>query len=177
MEIRNTRADDTNAAPVRIDLTRQSRESIRTRQPIPPEPEVPGESDDAETGAQQVKEARDAYREQRQRRLANVRANHTANHPRDYAAEVTAAREAYRTRMEEIYAQRQENTHPPAAPALSSDRVDLSSASKQLAKLDSVEADELRSSRVAQLKAMYAQNLLPDEDLIARAAYRLLDRE
>jgi hypothetical protein len=155
-----------------LELTRKSRELIESRQPLNEPIDEATQERDPRTAAQSVKEARDAYREQRQIRIANARAHYTANHAKQFLAQVENARNVYEARMEKVEARRYANTHPTA----SIDSLDLSSAGQGLAELDSLDSEQ-RADRLAQLRELYQRGQLTNADLIARAAYRMLGGE
>lgn len=163
-------------SPLQYDLTRPNREAIKQRHPLEKPVEAsadPAAQLDPEAGADAVREARDAYREQRQNRISNARAHYTeVNAPR-FAQQVTNARNEYRARLDE----RAKNTSVPPDGA---DRVDISQTSKRLVDraLEVAQSnDTTRSERLAELKSLHEQGRLNSEELIARAAHRMLDRE
>lgn len=172
MDIRKAQSQP---SPLRYDLTRPNRESIQQRQPIDKPVETSADpAVDPEAAAKAVREARDAYREQRQTRISNARAHYTeVNAPR-FSQQVTNARNEYRAKLDE----RAKNTTAPQADG--ADRVDISPVSKRLVDraLQVAQSNEgTRSERLAELKALHDQGRLDTDELIARAAHRMLGGE
>jgi anti-sigma28 factor (negative regulator of flagellin synthesis) len=171
MDIR--RNDSSQPNPLRYDLTRPNRESIKERQPL----DQPVKTDanpslDPETLAKHVRAARDAYRDQRQVRIANARAEYTERTAPRRAQQVFERRETYRAELKE----RAQN----AAGAQSSDSLDISGDAKQLvdrALSIAGEADTSRAERLSEIKARFEQGRLSTDELIARAAHRMLGGE
>jgi len=159
-------------SPLRFDLTKPNRDVVKERQPI--DQPVKTDADptiDLEAAAKDVREARDAYRNQRQTRIANARQHYTATHADQFASEVTDARNAYRAKLDE----RVKNTQPPTTSG--GDSVDISNVSKQMVDRATAIARELTPStqeRIAELKALHSEGRLNSDDLIARAAHRML---
>lgn len=172
MDIRKAQSQPTS---LRYDLTRPNRESIQQRQPLDKPVETSADPAlDPEQAAKAVREARDAYREQRQTRISNARAHYTeVNAPR-FEQQVTNARNEYRVQLDE----RAKNTSGPQAEG--ADRLDISQVSKRLVDraLEISQSNEsTRSERLAELKSLHDQGRLDTDELIARAAHRMLGGE
>jgi hypothetical protein len=173
MEI--SRNAQSQPSPLRFDPTRPAREAIKERQPL----SEPVKSDaqpavDPEQAAKEVKEARDAHREARQTRIANARAHYTDKNAPRFAQQVTNARNEYRAKLDE----RAQNAQGPSS--ASNDQIEISVESKKLVDRAfevSRNSDEVRTQRLAELKELHQQGRLNADELIARAAHRMLAGE
>ncbi len=173
MEI--SRNSQSQSNPLRFDPTRPARESIKDRQPL----SEPVKSDaqpavDPEQAAKQVKEARDAHRDARQTRIANARAHYTEKNAPRFAQQVTNARNEYRAELDK----RAKNTQGPGS--ASNDQIEISAESKKLvdrALSMARTSDDARAERLAELKELHQQGRLNADELIARAAHRMLAGE
>lgn len=170
MEIRKAQSQP---SPLRYDLTKPNRETIEQRQPLDKPIETSADpAVDPEAAAKAVREARDAYREQRQTRIANAREARTDKLAPRFAQQVTAARNDYRAALD----QRIKNTSGPQG----ADQLDISAESKVLidrAKLLGSQDSAARSERLSEIKSLYEQGKLNTDELVARAAHRMLGGE
>jgi anti-sigma28 factor (negative regulator of flagellin synthesis) len=176
MEIRSTSPDDPKSTSTRIDITRQNREAIQSRQPLPPKPVEPSLTPDPAVKAKEVLVAREQHRAQHQGRIANARLNYTANHADARAKEIAGARDVYEARIDKSNERRTDRVANQTPATASTDKLELSDASKLLAQFDlgSKTDDQARTERVADLKKLYESGALNTSDLIARTSYRLL---
>lgn len=161
------------ASPLRIDLTKSLRESIRVRQPLPPEavPQPDAGAPGSDDAAKAVKDARDEHRLSFRGRVAAQRERYTANHVDERAAEVAKARAEYQDGLEK----RKAATH---AGASDSDAIDISPRAERLAKqaAERVESrDEDREARVRDLRERYLAGKLDTDAIVRRAADKMLD--
>ncbi len=162
-------------SPLRYDLTKPNRESIKERQPLDQPVETSADpAIDQDEAAKAVREARDAYRDQRQTRIANARAHRTYN----MAQQVTAARNEYRAGLD----QRMKNTSGAGASTgpKGADRLEISAESKALverAQQAAAQNSTSRTERLAELKSLHEQGKLNTDELVARAAQRILGGE
>ncbi len=170
MEIRKAQSQP---SPLRYDLTKPNRETIEQRQPLDKPVETAADpAVDPEAAAKAVREAREAYRDERQTRIANARAARTERLAPRFAQQVTAARNEYRAALD----QRLKNT----SGAEGADRLEISAESKVLvdrAKQIAEQDSSSRSERLAELKALHEQGKLNTDELVARAAHRMLGGE
>lgn len=175
MEIRSTSADDPNSAQ-RIDLTRKNREAIQTRQPLNKKPdETPGPRDPI-AHAKAVFEAREEHRELHQQRIAHQREKYTKNHADEFAQSIEHARDVYNARMDKAIARRIERSEAHSTEA-TGDKLELSSASEQVAPQTAGAGDAARAQLVDELKKLYQSGQLDSDDLISRAAFSLLRKQ
>ena len=172
MEIRNTSANDSNAKPERIDLTRKNREAIESRQPLTPKTDKLATPRDPSVQAKAVLAAREQHRAQHQERIANARLDYTARRNE----KIADARDVYEARVAKAIDLRTARAAAHSQAAGSADKLEFSSESQKLARLDfaSSSTDEARAQRVADLKQIFERRELNTSVLIARAAHRLL---
>jgi hypothetical protein len=172
-------SSDSPINPLRFDPTKHTREVIQSRQPLQPAPDDAAQQD-AEGAAQQVKEARDAYREKFKGRVANARQHYTANQNEQKAADVAQARDAYEVKLD----RRRYNVDAAREAAANNDggadSIDISARSRDL--LEQVRGlahggDAERAERVQALRARYLEGKLEDGEMAERAARKMLGGE
>ncbi len=173
MNIQPNPSNNRNSA-LNFDPTKKMRESIQIRQPLPPPADdLADKAAQTSKSADEIKAARDAFREQHQGRIANARLHYTTNQREAAAAQVTDAREKYNAKLE----QRRTNTSDESS---GPDRIEISERTKVLMERGAKvpERDpEARAARVSELREQYLEGRLSTDAMIQRAAHKMLGGE
>jgi hypothetical protein len=176
MEIRSNPFDRSNLP--QADITRPNREAIDKSIPeFPPEKPVEEGVETSDAKRSLKLRIQNARQDARERRVANARADHLEQRVANARQEHRAQR--IQNARDEAKAQRIANARTEAGKG-SPDAVELSRASEivaDAARLTGPSRDAERAERVQDLKTDYVAGKLNTDELIARAAFRMLSGE
>lgn len=171
MEIRSQPIGGSPAEPRRADITRSNREAIDKSLPREPVDGVAKEVADEAAKAKRVANARDEHAQALAQRIQNAREKHAEALQKRIA---NAREEAMADRIRNARAQHAE---PADADVARADKVELSVRGRALSGDIQPKDDGDRQARVREVKRLVDEGKLNTDELIFRAAHKLLGGE
>jgi hypothetical protein len=174
MEIRSQPIGGSPAEPRRADITRSNRESIDKSIPKEPADGVAKDVANEAAKAKRIANARDEHAQALAQRIQNAREKHSEALQKRIA---NAREEAMADRIRNARAQHADPVDDTSADVAKTDKVELSFRGRALSGDIQPKDDGDRQARVREVKRLVDDGKLNTDELIFRAAHKLLGGE